>query len=87
MIAEETIDTYVALRCGAAVDNPDALLKLVEESNVAAHVAAQKILNAVVLPENTAFGFVYEPHANTLIDRRGRSITDALAGIAAELKE
>jgi DNA repair exonuclease SbcCD ATPase subunit len=87
VIPTEAIDQFVAQRCGAVADNRDALRAAAEEARINDAQLAERIHNRIIQPESSVFGFVYETGANTLIDRRGRAISDVLAGVAHDLRE
>jgi energy-coupling factor transporter ATP-binding protein EcfA2 len=81
------LDAFVRTRCAADADSRAALKARAEAASQAAAVTAEKIRGRIVLNEGVAFGFVYDAPANTLRDRRGRSLADVREGARLELRE
>ena len=87
VLPDGSLDAFVRSRCGSDADSRSALKARAAAAGQTAAVTAEKIRNKVMFNEGIAFGFVYDELLNTLTDRRGRTVTDVLAGTLQELRE
>lgn len=84
---DDSIDAFVAGRCGTCAGNRSQLSAFGEDSRVAAAGIMADIRNAVLQNENLSFGFIYDAEANKLTDRRGADIDAVIAETTKQLAD